>query len=140
MLFLNNAGHAGKYSKGTLAHGGVIGLACLEQGAEKFHPYLACGRKLAWAGVEEDGGWQVPLSMYCLAISAMASPILFLTERVCSLARLSSNLERMAMRASALRVRKSSLDSPEVGLLRVLEDCLRKSTAAKDLVCKGLIP
>jgi hypothetical protein len=74
----------------------------------------------------------VPLSVYCLAISAMASPILFRTWLTCSVARHWSICCLIAILASLLRVKNRSLDSFVSKFFLDFEACFRKRTAAND--------
>ncbi len=134
----DNAGGGGEYPEGTVAHAGVVRLAGLEQRSKEFHPVFACqcprevSRPYTGAGSRKIR--DVPLSTYSRAISAIASPILFLTGLTCSRARPSNNFDRIAPLTSVLRVRNVSLLSPVAGFFRDRADCLRNKTAANDRV------
>jgi hypothetical protein len=73
------------------------------------------------------------LSEYSLAISATASPILFLTLLVDSVPRASRSFWRMAFCCSVESDKKSSTVSP-FGNFRDLEAIRRKIMAAKERV------
>lgn len=77
----------------------------------------------------------VPLSVYCRATSAMASPILFLTSASDSLLKQDTSFSLMATRWSALRMENTSLVSFVRGSLIVFVAILRKRTAENDRVC-----
>ena len=74
----------------------------------------------------------IPLSVYCLAISATASPILFRTWLTCSVARLRSICCLIATLASLLREKKRSLDSFVSGFFLDFDACFLKRTAANE--------
>jgi hypothetical protein len=78
---------------------------------------------------------QLPSSAYCLAISATASPIFFLTLVMVSPCRHCNSLDRMASFCAGCRVRNSSFGSLLFSNFRVFVEIRRNKTAAKDLVC-----
>lgn len=80
-------------------------------------------------------GYIIPLSVYCLATSATASPIFFRTSVTDSLVKQVINFWRMINRCSPVSVEKSSLASFVTGSFLVLVAILRKSTAEKVRVC-----
>lgn len=73
---------------------------------------------------------RIPLSVYCLATSANASPIFRRTSLTVSLLKQATSFSRMATRCSLGKLENTSLASPEAGSLRVFVAILRKSTAA----------
>ena len=72
-------------------------------------------------------------SAYCLAISATASAILFLTLFIDSLARASRSFERMTWACSCCKVKKISTFS-SFGSFRDFEAIFRNITAPNDRV------
>lgn len=86
VLLLNYARGGGKYPEGTFSHARVCRLAGLEEGCQQFRPVFVF-TVLATEPFVHAMPSYVPLSVYCLAISAMASPILFRTWLTCSVAR-----------------------------------------------------
>jgi hypothetical protein len=77
----------------------------------------------------------VPLSVYCRATSATASPIFLRTSVTDSVVRQVTSFSRITTRCSLGKVKKTSLASPVAGSLRVLVAILRKRTAANARVC-----
>lgn len=81
--------------------------------------------------------FRIPLSVYCRATSARASPIFLRTSVTLSLVKQVTSFSRIATRCSLGRLEKTSLASPDAGSLRVFVAILRKSTAEKARVYPG---
>lgn len=82
----------------------------------------------------------LPSSVYCLASSATASPILFLTAELCSPSRHCSILARMALRCGSGSVRNSSLVWSVAGSFRFLTEMRLNNTEANERVCEQSQP
>ena len=80
----------------------------------------------------------IPLSVYCRATSATASPIFFRTSVAVSFVKQSTSFWRITTRWSLVSDEKTSLTSFVAGSLRVLVAIRRKSTAAKAPVCEAV--
>lgn len=78
----------------------------------------------------------IPLSVYCLAISATASPTFLRTSVTVSLVKQVTSFWRIINRCSLVRVEKSSLASFVPGSFLVLVAILRNKTAEKVRVCR----
>jgi hypothetical protein len=138
MLFLYYPGCGSKYSECTFALSCVGRLTCLEQSSKKLRPCLSCMVPYQYFIRWCWGLWgNVPSSEYCRAISATASPILFRTCGILSFWRQSRSFERIAIFCCCCRVKNSSRGSLLPGSFLVFVAMRRKSTAAKDRVCRG---
>ena len=84
------------------------------------------------------GSGLIPSSVYCRAISATASPILFRTCGIASPCKHCRSFDMIAWRWASWRVRNSSRGSTLLGNFLVLVETRRNSTAANDRVCASL--
>lgn len=139
MLFLNNTGRGGENTECCFTHTGLRGLTCLEKHAKQFWPLFSYRRtkefshlvlKLCACSISS------PLSVYCLAISAIASPTLLRTSARFSLLRHDTSFSRITILCSGERVEKSSLFSFVRGSLEDFVAILRNRTAEKERVCR----
>lgn len=81
-----------------------------------------------------SSGLRVPFSVYCLAISATASPIFLRTSFADSVVRQVTSFCRITSLCSRARVEKSSFASFVTGSFRVLVAILRNKTAENERV------
>lgn len=134
VVLLDDTGGGREDAVGGLAQARVGGLAGLKQDPEEFRPLITCKIPIRTIPPRNNSHNRIPLSVYCLAISATESPTFLRTSDTVSVVRHVTSFCRMTSLCSPVRVEKSSLASFVTGSLRVLVAILLNSTAAKDLI------
>lgn len=138
MLLFNDAWSCREYSVRDLSLPNLIGNAERKQNPQDLRPLLLyrISVSISKGGFTGNGSIReyALASEYSLAISATASPILFLTLFVDSDPSASISFALMAKPCSCGNDRKSSMLSP-LASLRAFEAIRRKMTAAKARVC-----
>lgn len=139
VVLLDDPGGSREDAVGGLAQARIGGLTGLEQNTEELRPLIACNKLIRTVSPRDDNHSRIPLSVYCLAISATESPTFLRTSATDSVVRHVTSFCRITSRCSPVRVEKSSLASLVTGSLRVLVAILLNSTAAKDLIWRRSI-